>query len=175
MVVLIVLVGARRFIVGAQGGDLSGTLLGLAAGIAVTAFVLVTTVGLYNRKIRSLSTSVGKGGWAAPCVDQQAPRRWHALLVDAVGVRLVGRSGDVRRNWRWQSIRDVTVERFPLALVSHAGVVLHLADGSTAELLLPSRTTLAYPPARAEAAASEIRKRLDASRGRSAFPTAPPT
>ena len=169
----LVVVMGLRFTVGVRDGDRSKALLGLAAGLLITAFVCVVSISLYNRKLHRLTALAGSSSWGAPCVDPDNLRAWEALLVDAAGVRVVGRSGVVRRDWKWESIRDVTVERFPVALVTHMGVVLHLADDSNAELLLPSRTTLAYPLARAEAAANEIRQRLDVFRARSSSFEAP--
>jgi hypothetical protein len=170
LLVLSVLIGFGRLIVAVRRGDGSGALLSLVVGIAVVALLAMVIVGLYNRRVRGLCALVDGGGWAAPCVDPRAQGRWQAVLVDAAGVRMVGRGRGVRQDWRWQSIRAVTVERVPVSLVTRTGVVLHLADGSRAELLLPSRTTLAYPPSRAEQAAGEIRRRLAAFRARPTVP-----
>jgi hypothetical protein len=151
-------------------GDGSGTLLGLAAGVLAVVVTWVVASRVYNRKLGRLAALAGPGGWGVPCGDPENPQLWRAILVDDDGVRMVRSSGVVCRDWRWENIRDVTVERFPVALVTHVGVVLHLKDGSIAELLLPSRSLLAYPLARAEAAAKDIRARLRAFRaGSSSF------
>jgi hypothetical protein len=122
---------------------------------------------LYKKKAYSLIGLAGPEGWGAPCVDPDSPMPWQVLLLDATGVSMVGRSGVVRHHWSWEFIEDVTVGRFPVALVTRIGVVLHFTDGSRADVLLPSWSTLAYPRARAEAAANEIRQRLTAFRARS--------
>jgi hypothetical protein len=155
-------VGSRS--VEAREGMRVGLLIGLVAVVPAVALLFVVTIGLYNRKARSLVALAGPGGWGAACLDADNARSWRVLLVDGAGVRMVDRSGLARRDWTWESIRNVTVEKFPVALVTRTGVVLHLGDGSRAEMLLPSRTTLAIPPARAEAAANEIRRRLAAFR-----------
>lgn len=127
------------------------------------AVIYAVTILVCNRKFRRLAALAGPGGWGATCLYQGTPQAWGAILVDTAGVRLVGGSGVVaNRDWGWETIRDVSLERFSFMLRSLNGVVLHLADVSRAELLLPSGNFVGYPLARAEAAANEIRRRLEA-------------
>ena len=145
--------------------DGSETLLLVAIIVPVVAVIYAVTVLVCNRKFRRLAALAGPGGWGATCLYQGPPVAWGAIHVDNAGVRLVGRSGVVaNRDWRWETIRDVTLEQFPFMLRSLNGVVLHLADGSRAELLLPGGNFVGYPRARAEAGANEIRRRLDVFR-----------
>lgn len=139
----------------------------LAPTVLLAVVICVVVFRVYNRKLGRLAVLAGPGGWGTPCVDPDDPQSWMALLVDDEGIRFVTRSGDVYRHWGWGNIRDVTVERFPVALGTSVGVVLHLDDGSVADLLLPGRTHLRYSRPRAEAAAKDIRARLDAFRARS--------
>jgi len=161
-VVLLILLPRQ---VGSFLGDVSEGLLlvgGVVLGVAVIYAVIVLVC---NRKFRRLAALAGPGGWGAPCLYAGNPQAWGAIHVDADGVRLIGGSGVVvNRDWMWETIRDVAIEQIPVVLRTPWGVVLHLADGSRAELLLPNGTLVAYPRARAEAAANEIRRRLDASR-----------
>jgi hypothetical protein len=140
-----------------------GVVLGVAVIYAVTVLVC-------NRKFGRLTALAGPGGWGATCLYQGPPQAWGAILVDAAGVRLVGRSGVVANcDWRWETVRGVTLGKVPFNLRSLNGVVVHLADGSRAELLLPSGNFVGYPLARAEAAANQIRQRLEAFRAGSTF------
>jgi hypothetical protein len=143
----------------------SETLLSAVITVLVVAIIYAVTVLVRNRKFRRLAALAGPGGWVATCLYQGTPQAWGAIHVDNAGVRLVNRSGVVaNRDWRWETIRDVSLEQFPFMLRSLKGVVLHLTDGSRAELLLPSSNFVGYPRARAEAGANEIRRRLDAFR-----------
>jgi len=143
----------------------SESLLLLVIAVLVLAVIYGMTVLVCNRKFRRLVALAGPGGWGATCLYQGTPQAWGALHVDHAGVRLVSRSGVVaNRDWRWETVRDVTLEQFPFMLRSLNGVVLHLTDGSRAELLLPSGNFVGYPRARTEAAANEIRQRLEAFR-----------
>jgi hypothetical protein len=146
-------------------GDVSEGLLMVGGVVLGVAVIYAVTVLLCNRKFRRFSALVGPGGWGAPCLYAANPQAWGAIHVDSAGVRLVGGSGVVvNRDWMWEMIRDVAVEQIPVVLRTPSGVVLHLADGSRAELLLPNGTLVGYPRARAEAAANEIRQRLEVFR-----------
>jgi len=137
-----------------------GVLVGSVVGPLIVVVVCVVTIRSYNKNAHRLIALAGPDCWGAPCVDPENRTQWRVLLVDAAGVHLVDRVGVARRDWGWESVQETSVERFPVALRTLTGVVLHLADGSRAELLLPSRTTLAFPLDRAKAAANAIGQRL---------------
>lgn len=102
---------------------------------------LISCLSVYlgnRRKMRRVTVLVGRGGWTGLCADPDYPRQWQAIIIDAAGVRTFDPCGDVSRQWKWKGICGVTVERLPVELVRLWGVVLHLVDGSRAELLLPS-------------------------------------
>jgi hypothetical protein len=147
--------------------DASGWILGLGLAALIMVVSGVGVFTMFDRRLRSLAPLAGPGGWAALCSDPDDLEPWQVLLVDSAGVRTVGRSGVAGRAWSFERIREVTVERFPVALMTRTGVVLYLADDSRAELLLASRKTGNYTVACAEAAANEIRRRL------AAFPDRP--
>jgi hypothetical protein len=83
-----------------------------------------------------------------------------ALVVDAVGVHLIGGPDNSRRERVWNSILEVSVKRVPAGPVTNTGVVLGLTDGSSVELVPTSATSSDDPQADPESAADEIRARL---------------
>ena len=174
----ILLIMGSRFFFGPPDGDGSSALLwslAVASGVFLLVVLLfVITMSVYHSHTRNLAALADPGSWTAPCVDPDDPQRWQWLVIEDAGVRLVGRSGVSRRGWRWESIEDVTVERLPVGLMTRVGVVLHLADGVAVDMVLPTRACLAYPLARQEEAANEVRQRLAAFRARSASAEAPP-
>ena len=154
------------FIPGVRGHNWVDPLGLIGVDVGVAALVSTGAISLYHHKIDSLRRLVGPGGWVAACVDplDQGARR--ALIMTSDGVSLVERSGSVVRLWPWPSIREVRVRQVPIGLAHHTGLEIGLTDGTTRELLLPSHSTLSYPPALAEAAVSEMLRRRALRRDR---------
>ncbi len=152
---LVVILGFRtKDLVGADAWLWSLGLL-----VPITLFSCLWVYLDYRRKMRRVAVLVRRGGWKGLCADPDYPRQWQALIIDAGGVRTVDGSGDVSRQWKWKGIQGVTVERLPVEFLTLSGVVLHLVDGSRAELLLASALGT-YTARRAEVAANEIRGHL---------------
>jgi hypothetical protein len=116
--------------------------------VGVVALVLVTAPRLYWSRVRRAAQLAGPGAWVTGCVDPTNPRAWRALVIDGAGVHLWRTSGRELNSWAWPTISGATtgpVRPFG-SVVTHQGVHLFLADGSSVELLFPSRSTLRYPP-----------------------------
>lgn len=154
---LVVILGFR--IKQLVGVDAEAWLWSLGLLVPITLISCLWVYLGYRRKMRRVAVLVGRGGWTGLCADPDYPRQWQAIIIDAAGVRTFDPSGDVARQWKWNGIRGVTVERLPVELISLSGVVLHLVDGSRAELLLPGPMG-PYTARRAKVAANEIRGHL---------------
>jgi hypothetical protein len=77
-------------------------------------------------------------------------------------VVLRGIKHDVVAQWPWGQIVEAVegpVRPFE-ALVSHQGLILQLADGSTASFLFPSRSTMRYPAELLDEALRQVRSCL---------------
>ena len=125
----------------------------IAAGMVAVAFAVVglTLVGAtswYRRRVAHAAGLAGPGAWTTACVDPTDPRAWRVLVIDADGVHLRRTGGPDVRAWPWPTIAAVsTAPVRPVAsAVAHRGLRLGLSDGSAVEFLLPSRSTLRYPP-----------------------------
>ena len=125
----------------------------VAVGVAVLAFsvvaiVLVGAIAWYRRRVAHAAGLAGPGAWTAACVDPSDPRAWRVLVIDADGVHLRRTSGRDVRTWPWPAITAASAApvRPVASVVSHRGLHLALADGSSADFLLSSGSTLRYPP-----------------------------
>jgi hypothetical protein len=131
-------------------------------GIAVLVIIVVTRT---NRRLGRVAQDNVRdvNSWSANCIDPDHPQAERVLIVDRVGLRVLGTPDVLPRSWPWAAVSGVSVERVPVALVHHTALVIHLTGQQRVELLLPGRSTLSYPPALARAAAEEIlRRRPDA-------------
>jgi hypothetical protein len=101
---------------------------------AVVALVLAGATAAYRRKVA------------------------HAADLDGDGVHLRRTSGRDVRTWPWSTITRATAGpvRPVASAVAHQGLHLALADGSSAEFLFPSRSTLRYPPELLASAMGEL-------------------
>lgn len=153
--VALVLVGIR---IGRSRADLQVWLFAIAVVVVVCAVCVV----LYGRAARRLTALTGPGGWGARCVDPRTPLAWRFLLLDDVGVWLVGRRGEVCGHLPWGQVGWAYVDDVTVGFTRHPGLVLPVPEvGDSAEFLLPSRTTLSYPRSIAEQARDEINRRLE--------------
>jgi hypothetical protein len=115
-------------------------------------------LALYWRRVGRVARLAGPGSWATACVDPQDPQTWRALVLDDAGVHLRRTNGRDERAWPWPTIAGAStgpVRPFGSA-VAHQGVRLDLTAGSSVEFLLPSRSTLRYPPDLLQRAMQEL-------------------
>ena len=121
--------------------------LGVLVGLVVVVFLFATVIPLYNRRADDIAKLSPPGAWAHTCVDPTAPRAWRAVIVDDIGLRIVGSRGRPVHAWPWTQITSASLGPvMPAgAVIEHKGLVLHLTTGTNVGLLLPSRSTLSYP------------------------------
>jgi hypothetical protein len=128
------------------------------AALLFAALVVPVGLALYRRRIDRVARLAGPGTWATACVDPRNPQAWRALVMDGAGVHLRRTNGREDKWWAWSAIAGAStgpVRAFG-AVISHQGVQLQLTDGATVSLLLPSRSTLRYPPELLERALQEL-------------------
>jgi hypothetical protein len=120
----------------------------VAVAFAVLGIVVVLATAWYRRRVAHAAGLAGPGAWTAACVDPTDPRAWRVLVIDADGVHLRRTSGRDLRTWPWPTITQASTGpvRSVASAVAHRGLHLGLSDGSSVEFLLPSRSTLRYPP-----------------------------
>lgn len=126
--------------------------------LVVVALVLVIAPRLYWSRVRRAAQLAGPGGWVTGCLDPTNPRARRVLVIDGAGVHLWRTSGRELTGWAWPTITRAApgpVRPFG-SLVAHQGVHLALVDGSSVELLFPSRSTLRYPPEILQRAMQEL-------------------
>jgi hypothetical protein len=135
----------------------------VAVGIVVLAFavvalVLVGATAWYRRRVAHAAVLAGSGAWTSACVDPTDPRAWRVLVIDGAGVHLRRTDGGEVQAWAWPTINSATTGpvRPVASAVTHRGLHLALADGSSAEFLFPSRSTFRYPPELLEEAMQEL-------------------
>ena len=115
---------------------------------AVVGIVGFGASAWYRVRVAHAAGLAGPGAWASACVHPTEPRAWRVLVIDWDGVHLRRTSGREVRTWPWSTITHATTGpvRPVASAVAHQGLHLALADGSSAEFLFPSRSTLRYPP-----------------------------
>ncbi|MCW2506877.1 MAG: hypothetical protein JWP68_25 [Modestobacter sp.] len=130
----------------------------VVAALLFAALVVPVGLAVYRRRVDRVVRLAGPGSWATACVDPRTPSAWRVLVLDDVGVHLRRTNGREDRSWPWRSVVRATIGpvRAFAAVVSHQGVCLSLTDGSTVEFLLPSRSTLRYPPDLLQRALQEL-------------------
>jgi hypothetical protein len=141
--------------------DRASVAVGLVLGVVVTVVIVSVTAKIYRGTMGRVARLAAPGAWVATCIDAQDARAWRAVVIDDRSVRLVDRRNRPSKEWLWARITGVSLGPVTVGLTQHTGVVLDLADGSRGEFLLPSRSLLTYPRELAEAAADEIRRRLN--------------
>jgi hypothetical protein len=128
--------------------------------------VIVTTLFIYQRWSAQTSRAAAGQVWAARCVDPRRPKAWRTLCLENDGVVLRGIRHKVVAQWQWSQIVEAVegpVRPFE-ALISHNGLILHLADGHTMSFLFPSRSAMRYPAERLDEALNQVRRRLERPR-----------
>lgn len=135
-------------------------------GIPMVALVgvIVMTLFAYQRWSAGRGRDVPGQAWTTRCVDPQRPDAWRTLCFEPDGLVLRGIKHKVVDRWTWsQIVKAVEGPVRPFgALISHNGLILHLADGNTMSFLFPSRSTMRYPAERLDEALRQVRSRLDA-------------